>query len=364
MSEYIAVFLWLALMAVVIEATQAYRYENVLGRCVRRVTPAMALLLFMPVIWIAANRGGIMDTALYLSNYDTIPSSFKEIPGYLGTVKKDRGFYLLSAVIRCLGANRFGYLFAIAFFQGCVVVWFFRRYALDYVTCVFVFLASTDYISWMFNGMRQFMAVVILLTATELMIKKKYIPLLFVILLASTMHQSALLMLPLVLIAQGKAWNGKTILFIFGVILATSYAEQFTTILDNVMQETQYATMVSDWIEWQDNGTNPLRVLVYSIPTLLSLIGIRYIREADNPLVNFCTNMSIYSTGMYAISMMTSGIYMGRLPIYGSMYGILVLTWEIDYMFTKRTARAVRMIMIVAYMLFYYYQMHSIWGLI
>ena len=64
-----------------------------------------------------------------------------------------------------------------------------------------------------------------------------------------------------------------------------------------MMQETQYANMVSDWNEWGDDGTNALRVLVYSIPTILSFIGLKYIRAEDNPVINFCTNMSIISTG-------------------------------------------------------------------
>lgn len=96
------------------------------------------------------------------------------------------------------------------------------------------------------------------------------------------------------------------------------FADRFTDILDNMLAETQYRDVVTDWEQFQDDGTNMLRMLVYSVPAILSLIGIKYIRKADDPVVNICTNMSIAAAGLYVVSMFTSGIFIGRLPIYFS----------------------------------------------
>lgn len=116
-------------------------------------------------------------------------------------------------------------------------------------------------------------------------------------------------MLPFMLIAQGKPWNKRTLLFLATTLLVIIYIGKFTTILDNAMQETQYANMVSDWTSWQDDGTSPMRVLVYSIPAILSFIGLKFIQRENNPVINFCTNMSIISAGVYLVSMVTSGIF-------------------------------------------------------
>ena len=194
------------------------------------------------------------------------------------------------------------------------------------------------------------------------MLQKKWIPALVMILLASTMHQSALIMIPILLIVQGPAWNKRTVLFLLAALVAIAFVDQFTNILDDMMQETQYANMVSDWTEWDDDGTNALRVVVYAVPTVLSVIGLPYIRAENDPTINFCTNMSIVSTGLYIISMFTSGIFMGRLPIYASLYNYILLPWEIDHMFTRDSARLVKIVMVVAYLGFYYYQMHLTWG--
>lgn len=193
------------------------------------------------------------------------------------------------------------------------------------------------------------------------MLEKKWVPTILMILLASTMHQSALVMIPIVIIVQGKAWNKRTILFLSAALVAVTFVNQFTSILDNMMQETQYANMVNDWTLWGDDGTNVFRVLVYSVPTILSLIGLKYIHYENDPVINFCANMSIVSTGLYIISMFTSGIFIGRLPIYASLYNYILLPWEIDHMFTKKSSKIMGLFMVVAYLAFYWYQVVITW---
>ena len=114
----------------------------------------------------------------------------------------------------------------------------------------------------------------------------------------------------------------------------------------------------------QDDGTNILRVLVYSVPALLSLVGIRYIRYAEDPVINICTNMTIVSMGLYVVSMFTSGLLIGRLPIYFSLYGYILLPWMIQHMFTEKSAVLVKIAMVGSYLVFYIYQMHFAWGLV
>lgn len=86
-----------------------------------------------------------------------------------------------------------------------------------------------------------------------------------------------------------------------------------------MLEEIQYQNVVSDWQSWHDDGTNLLRVLVYNVPAVLSLVGLKYIHLGKSSVINVCTNMSIATAGFYMISMFTSGIFIGRLPIYFSL---------------------------------------------
>lgn len=339
-----------------------YRKERVLGKTEYRLLIWFAVIVILPVIVHSALRGDVADTTAYRIRFEGMPDNLPGLIEYMESVEKDEGFYFFSGLIRCVfGDNSILYFFIIAFIQGIILAMVYRRFSEDFFLSLFLFMASTDYLSWMHNGIRQFMAVVIIFAATELLLKKRWAAVVFLILLASTMHQSALIMLPVVFIVQGKAWNARTLLFLFAALAAVAYAELFTDILDEMMQETQYSSMVSEWTSWGDDGTNVFRVLVYSVPTLISLVGLRYIREADDPLINLCTNMSIVSSGLYLVSMVTSGIFMGRLPIYASLYNYILLPWEIGHMFTRGSGKFVKIMLIACYMIFYTYQL-GIWN--
>lgn len=365
MSQYILILVWFAVVWYVHKNYARPQYEYVMRRRVLRENWIFAFVAFLPVILMAGFRGNIGDTYAYKSAFQKIPNTFAELMAYMPEITKDKGFTVLSGSIKIIfGENPTVYFLILAFVQGAILITVYRKYSSNYLLSIFLFVVSTDYLSWMFNGLRQFTAVTIIFAATGLMLRKKWIPTILLILLASTMHQSALLMIPIFLIALGKAWNARTIFFLIAALIAVSFVEQFTDILDNMMQSTQYESMVTDWERWGDDGTNILRVAVYSIPTLLTLVGFRQIREDDDPIVNFCANMAIVTTGLYIVSMFTSGIFMGRLPIYASLYNYILLPWIINRIFTRRSAQVVTFLMVVAYLAFYYYQVHFSWGLL
>lgn len=365
-NNYVLILLWTGVLAVLYYVVPGVRrVELVNGRQAERVAPWFAVMAVLPLVYFASVRGGIADTALYIEEYGKMPGQLSGLSEYISTVQKDQGFYYVSALIKCLIGNRVTvYLFIIAAIQCFLIFRIFRKYTAAFVTAFFLFIASTDFVSWIFNGMRQFTAVAITVACFPFILKKKYIPAIIGILIASLFHQSALLVIPFVFIVQGKAWNKKTVLFIAASVIAVLFVDRFTNILDTLLAETQYKNVVYDWENWNDNGTNILRVLVYSVPALLSLVGIRHVRYEDDPVVNICVNMSIVSTGLYIVSMFTSGIFIGRLPIYFSLYGYMSLPWLIRHVFTEKSAKLMQMGMVVAYVAFFYYQMHFTWGLI
>lgn len=114
-----------------------------------------------------------------------------------------------------------------------------------------------------------------------------------------------------------------------------------------------------------DDGTNPLRILVYAMPMIFSIIGRKRIQTLDDSLINVGVNASIITTCIGVISMGTSGIFIGRLPIYVSLIsnGIL-LPWEIVHIFEEKTQKLITGIAICCYVIFFYYQMHVAWRIL
>ncbi len=363
MLQFLFLLLWPGILLFLGSQISCERQELVLGRQETRMLPFVAVLAFVPLIWIAGTRTSFVDTATYISIYRTLPSSLGQMSGYLETVTKDKGFTVLGIVIKSLFGNDYTVYFSIiAILQGAALIAVYRKYSENFFLTLFVFIASTDYMSWMHNGIRQFLAVTVTFAATPLLLQKKYIPYCLAVLLASAFHQTALMMIPIAFIVQGKAWNKKSLLAIAAMTIAIAYADQFTNLLDSALEDTQYNNVVSEWSQAGDDGTNLLRVLVYAVPTILSIVGLPYIQEVNDPVVNLSCNMGILSTMLYCLSAVTSGLFIGRLPIYCSLYssGIL-LPWLLRHMFSKGSQKYIYGIMIAAYSLFYCYQMH-IWG--
>lgn len=366
-SEYILILFWIGIVAFVSKFFQYKKKETVLGYEgeVERYNWLFAFIAFLPIILMAANRSWyIGDTFAYRTSFEKMPTSIEGLQEYLAGITKDAGFYFWSAVFKIFISNdpRF-YFGIIALIQGLIIVCFFRKYSPSYLVSVFLFVVSSDYLSWMFNGIRQFLAVTIVLLAVPFFLRKKYIRGIVIILLAATIHQTALMMLPIIFMVQGDTWNKKTIVFTILVIAALVFLDQFTNLLEDSLSNTQYKNVMNDIEEFGNKGTNFFRVLVYSVPAILSFIYRKTI-NADAPLfIKLSANMCIISSGLYIVSMFTSGIFMGRLPIYCSLFGYLFLPWIINKEFDGKSRQIAYLVMIVLYLAYYYVQVHLTWGL-
>lgn len=366
-SQYVLILYWIGFVALAAKFIKLTKKETVIGYDgeVERYYWLFAFIAVLPVILIAGYRmDTLFDTAAYTMSFKAAPDTLSELPDYLSVQEKDIGFGVFQVIIKTFFTQKkTTFLVIIAVIQGIFVCIFYRKYSSRYFFSLFLFVASTDYITWMFGGIRQFLAVTIIVLATPLLLKKKYIPLILVILFASTFHQSALMMLPVIFIVQGEAWNKRTLFFIVIVLAAIFFVGNFTTLLNDVLADTQYKNVVSNYQKFGDNGTNPIRVLVYSVPTVLAFFYRKRIREKNNKLINICVNMSIVSTGLYIVSMFTSGIFLGRLPIYTSLYNYILLPYELDLIFDGKDQRfrtIMYIITCVFYLAYYYYLMHFV----
>lgn len=367
LTNYWWLLIWIFLGGGILSYVIPKQKEVVLGKVETRWTPFAAIALMLPyIIWTGFRSDIYGDTGAYRGGFFNAPSELSQLIVYVLASKKDKGFAAVTVMIKSIvGDSDIFYFVIIAMIQLLVLVYVYRKYSCNYWLSIFLFIASTDYLSYAHNGMRQFLGLSIAMLATDFLVKKKYIPMIILILVGATMHGSILLMLPMAFIVQGKAWNKKTVICIILSLMVLVYVEQFTNVLDDMLTNTQYSNMVTDWREWEDDGTNPLRVLVYSMPMFLSVIGFKFIKTEKNPMIHIATNYSIITCGIALISMVTSGIFIGRLIILGAVYSnAILLPWEIEHIFTKKSSQFVLMCTVAAYCLFFFYQMHFGWGLL
>ena len=362
-SNYWLELIWLFLFGIVSALLIPKREETVLGRTETRWHWLPALVLVIPFILWAGLRGPGEggDTSAYINMFNQAPSTLSAIPSFVINQPKDKGYALLEALFKTLISNDYTVFFLfIASVQILCLLVTYRRYSTNLWLSMFFFVASTDYLGWLHNGTRQFLAAALIFAFLPLLLEKKYLAMILVVLLAYFQHATAIIFLPVIFIANGRAWNWKTILFLGAVMASIVFLDAFTNLITTTMEDTAYSGEVVDFLN--DDGANIFRVLFYSVPTAMSLVFRRRIEEANDPLINMCVNFAIVSTGIYIVSYFTSGMMVGRLPVYFSLANYILIPWMIREFFKRESAILVTGILIAAYSFFFYYQVFVTWG--
>lgn len=355
-------FVFLMVLYIVAEVgNQSYRIYAA-GEYELRYKWFTAFSVIAVLTYVAATRPkNFIDTISYYNHFMLEPGTWHSIVGFAKGSGKDKGFYILTAMLKAiLGDHVQLYLGVISGISLLLVFAVYRKHSCNFFISTFLFIASGEYVQWTHNGIRQFVAVAIVFAATDLLLQKRYVLYTMIVLFASSFHGSALIALPVLFVVRGKAWNMKAILMMLVILAVTSSSNLLDQLLAGFIENTQYAKDLDALMA--TGGTNALRVLVFSIPPLLALAFRRPITQMNLPRINLSVNMSIVALGIYIISMFTSGIYIGRVPIYFSLHNYLLLPWIIDRFFEKNSAKLIYLMLIICYMGFYYYQMHVIWG--
>lgn len=288
-----------------------------------------AILAMGYIVFWAGLRSGYIDTRTYISWFKAAPSGLNEALLLFSTDKNDKGFIFLEIIFKTLISSDFHYwLFFIALITGVPIAIGYRNHSLNFFYSIFLFISSTT-CTWMFNGIRQMLAASILFGFGYLIEKRKLYKFIIVLIIASFIHGTAWLMFPVYFFVTDKPFGRR--MFIF-VLFALSFAVALEPMMDSmetVLQNTQYASNLEQFVE--DDGVNPLRVVFSAIPVILAFFKRKTLIRLNNKYMNMCVNMSIFATGFFFVGMFTSGIMIGRIPLYFSLYNYVLL----PYLFIK-----------------------------
>lgn len=169
LTNYWWLLIWLFTGGLALTAYFPKHREMVCGKVEIRWGVVPAVLMAVPyIVWAGYRSDAFGDTAAYRGAFKDAPSSFSEMSAYLDTIMKDKGFYGLVAALKSLfHVSDIGCFMLLAGFQLLVIVWLYRKYSSFYWFSFFLFIASTDYMSWAQNGVRQFLAVTIVSMVTS-----------------------------------------------------------------------------------------------------------------------------------------------------------------------------------------------------
>ncbi|WP_370839410.1 EpsG family protein [Intestinibacter bartlettii] len=323
----------------------------------------IAIIAILPIIILAGFRTGVADTSAYIMNFEDYPNNLSTSYSMIfDGNRRDPGFLFISILIKqFISTDYTVWLSIIAVISGICVMIPLYKYSCNFGVSIFLFVATCQFI-WMFNGIRQFLVASIIFGCTGLILRRRFIIYAIIVCLLSTIHTSALILLPAYFIVTGEPWDKRTILFICLIILTILFTSQFTGLLEDAVENTNYASSMEEF-KSTDDGTSIMRIAVESVPIIIAFIYRNRIKNKLTSIIKLSINMSLVASGLYIISKIArSGVMLGRLPIYFSMYNLILLPWLIKNIFDKEEKRLVYYLMIVCYIIFFYYQMVISWN--
>lgn len=295
---------------------------------------AYAIISMGYIVFWAALRSGFADTQAYIMDYSACPIGLDAALEAYDQGGKAPGWAFCQVLFKTFLTEDFHWWLAtIAILSGIPIMITFREKSTDYLFSMFLFVASTTF-SWLFNGIRQFLVAAILFGFYFLLIQRKKVLFACVVLLCSLIHTSAIIMLPAIILVDCKPFGKSMILFVIGILSLSFLVGPLMETMDVMLKDSAYHGNLDQFAE--DDGANPLRVLLESLPMFLAFIKRKQIAALNNDFINLCINMSTVSAGLFFIAMLTSGIMMGRLPIYFSLYNFILLPFLIYFVYKSQ----------------------------
>lgn len=294
-----------------------------------------AILIFGYFAYWTGLRTYFADTCTYIASYLLYSTDWEYGLTQIVWEGKAPGFDLFTLFFKCFISTEYQpYLMTIAIFSCVLLMITFRNYSIDIFYSSFMFVASLG-VFWLMNGMRQFICVCIVFACTKLIYKGNFIKFFIIVYFASYIHATVLLMIPIYFVIRGSTWSWKTFLFVVGIVVVCIFAEPIFGSVDDIMG-SGYSNATSQFAE--DDGVNPLRVVFYLIPPALAFWCRKNLSKyyEQYPVLPVCVNASLATGALYFVGMFTSGILIGRLPIYCELYNLILMPFIFKYGFDEK----------------------------
>lgn len=352
---------------------------------VAKQTKSKVVLFITSVIMIcvAGLRHGYVDTRAYRNGFlGHDPNQIFNPEFWADPDIRDKGFAVLQSIIKFFTDDAQVFLFIMSLVTVGCLFWAIIKYSPEMDFGIFLFITMGCYVDTM-NGLRQaIVAAVLFLVLPKLRIEKKLVPYLIVVLLASTVHGSALIFIPIYFIADKKPWSASTAIVIVACLVVyvffnTGIGDALVEILDGTSYGEDYGQMLSEG----NSSVNVLRVFVAGVPVIISLLyhnahmrkdtGIKSYTPINpndltneqiaavkaEPMYNISFNMSLISLLCWFFA--TKVLYFYRLAMYFTPYTIIFIIYEISCIRSAEERKIVKWITIICYFVFFLYGLYA-----
>lgn len=324
-------------------------YLNSIDRLKNGMFIGFCLVTFLAIIHYDYGNDYMSYYSVYweISNFDSISQVLNM------EVYREHGWSVLNYIFRYFGGF-FGLVAVISLFEGIVYYKAIKRYLPKnlWVLGVFLYLIRTSFYLLNFSMLRQGLAISVFLALWPWIEKKKWIPCLIIMYLASTIHSSALILIPFCFWGFLPVKNTRIIAYLLlALLIALSFSSSLLiAVSDTVLEASESFEQYT--LTYGKGGTGfqfGVGVLIYMIPTIVTWYYLAYRAQTEE-----CKRMAALSMVGTLITPFTSILPMvGRMGFYFTVYSIFVL--PLAYMSIKNKALRVSLLSLYCLIVTYDY---------
>lgn len=324
--------------------------------------PITAVVCFI-MICFSGLRHGYIDTRAYRHGFENLNiSEVLSRDFILQSDSKDKGFSVLSAIIKIFTDNSQVFLFIFALFTVGFLFWGIVQRVPEIDFGIFLFIATGTYIDTM-NGLRQaFVSAVLFYFLPRFLEKKETAKYILFVLLLSTVHGSALVFIPIYLIASKDAWSKYTaVIIVIASFMYIFYNYGVGKFIAEFLDDTAYGKgTYGEQLLNGNTSVNIIRVFIAAVPLILTFFTGKY-KEKGNRKYNIYFNMALINFMMWLFS--SKVLYFYRMAMYFAPYSIVFMCNEIDSIPDKQEKQIVKIAAIVCYLIYFIYSMFMSGGI-
>ncbi|MGE7850302.1 EpsG family protein [Bacillus paramycoides] len=336
--------LWMNLAIVFVLAFFARYFAIPMTNSLISIKPNQFLIWMaaLSLILVSGLRNNIGDTYFYMHAYNIAEFNWEYIQN-----NKDMGFNIFQMILKEYTDDPQAMVFITALITNVLIVCTLYKYSRLIEISLYVYITSGMYLVSM-NGIRQYLAAAIIFAATKYILDGNWKMYILIVLIASTFHQSALVLIPIYFLVRRKSWSAMTcILLVFAVIIVIGF-NQFSTLFFAAIEDTQYG----EYKDFHEGGANILRVVVDSIPLILAYLGREKLRELF-PKSDYIVNMVLLGSIFMLIS--TQNWIFARFSIYFGLYQLILISWVVK-LFIKKNQKVIYYLILVFYFIYFMYE--------
>lgn len=230
---------------------------------------------------------------------------------------------LFSKVLHMVGGTSTTWFLCTSFVINLFFILAIKRMSKNFYLSVAFYMCIPQLFLESFNIVRQFVAISIIFYWSYLFFEKRYIRFLFIIILASFFHTSALLLLPFFILSRLRIPN---IILLLGIFVCFLLRNQFLSLVTAIVSVTpMYANYVKNLVESESNSG------LYAIVLLISSLFIIFrFWHVKIPEINILKQLSLFS---FCVYLMFYTFQPGmRIGFYMLPYFILLIPYIKDKM--------------------------------